>query len=90
LQTFSTSLGEVALQPSTGGIFKIYLYNEERAASKDEPATIQEYLLWDRKAEGGFPGMAPLTLFLKLCRRGMSETRRHIVKPGQRFGLEEA
>jgi predicted Rdx family selenoprotein len=53
-------MGEVALQPSTGGTFKIYLYNEEPAASEDEPATIQEYLLWDRKAESGFPGMMPL------------------------------
>ncbi len=62
LQTFGTSLGEVALQPSTGGIFKIYLYHEELAASEDELSKIQEYLLWDRKAEGGFPGMW-LTLF---------------------------
>ncbi|KAH8658732.1 Rdx type Seleno protein, partial [Tricladium varicosporioides] len=42
LSTFSTSLGEVALQPSTGGTFRA-------------PATIQKHLLWDRKAEGGFP-----------------------------------
>jgi len=55
LQTFGTTLGEVALQPSTGGTFKIYLYDEDPAASADEPASIQEYLLWDRKAEGGFP-----------------------------------
>ncbi|KAH6653848.1 Rdx family-domain-containing protein, partial [Truncatella angustata] len=40
LSTFSTSLGEVALQPSTGGTFV---------------ATIQTRTLWDRKTDGGFP-----------------------------------
>ena len=60
LQTFGTDLGEVALQPATGGIFKVHLYTEELGASEDDEATVQEYLLWDRKAEGGFPGTALL------------------------------
>ncbi|KAH8595630.1 Rdx family-domain-containing protein [Bisporella sp. PMI_857] len=54
LSTFSTDLGEVALQPSTGGTFVVNLYTTS-PSSADSPATIQEHLLWDRKAEGGFP-----------------------------------
>ncbi|KOF53836.1 MULTISPECIES: SelT/SelW/SelH family protein [unclassified Achromobacter] len=40
LSTFSTDLGEVALQPGTGGIFQI---------------TCNGDLIWDRKRDGGFP-----------------------------------
>lgn len=40
LSTFSTDLGEVALQPGTGGIFQI---------------TYDGELVWDRKRDGGFP-----------------------------------
>ncbi|KUJ21124.1 uncharacterized protein LY89DRAFT_681731 [Mollisia scopiformis] len=56
LSTFSTSLGEVALQPSTGGTFVVHLYNAVPDGSGVEgKVTIQQHLLWDRKAEGGFP-----------------------------------
>jgi selenoprotein W-related protein len=40
LSTFGEELREVALAPTTGGIFQILLNDE---------------LLWDRKAQGGFP-----------------------------------
>lgn len=40
LSTFSTDLGEVVLQPGTGGIFQI---------------TYDGELVWDRKRDGGFP-----------------------------------
>ena len=40
LSTFSTDLGEVALQPGTGGVFQVSCNGE---------------LLWDRKRDGGFP-----------------------------------
>ena len=40
LSTFSTDLGEVALQPGTGGVFQVSCDGE---------------LLWDRKRDGGFP-----------------------------------
>ncbi|BEG73594.1 hypothetical protein HBIAX_00637 [Achromobacter xylosoxidans] len=40
LSTFATDLGEVALQPGTGGVFQI---------------TYDGELLWDRKRDGGFP-----------------------------------
>lgn len=55
LSTFSTSLGEVALQPSTGGTFVVHLYHANPSSSGDEPVTMQKHLLWDRKEEGGFP-----------------------------------
>lgn len=40
LSTFSTGLGEVALQPGTGGVFRI-AYDGET--------------IWDRTVDGGFP-----------------------------------
>ena len=40
LSTFGTDLGEVALIPGTGGIFQVHCDGA---------------LLWDRKAQGGFP-----------------------------------
>ena len=40
LSTFGTELGEVALIPGTGGIFQIHY---------------DDTLIWDRKADGGFP-----------------------------------
>ena len=57
MQTFITDLGEVSLQPATGGIFKVHLYEEEPGPTEEDEATIAEYLLWDKKAEGGFPGI---------------------------------
>ncbi|RDW83221.1 hypothetical protein BP5796_04712 [Coleophoma crateriformis] len=66
LSTFSTSLGEVALQPSTGGTFTIHLYHLPTDANvlgeisldtnvEKLPLKVQKSLLWDRKTEGGFP-----------------------------------
>jgi selenoprotein W-related protein len=40
LSTFSDDLGEVALIPTTGGVFQIHYDGE---------------LVWDRKRDGGFP-----------------------------------
>ncbi|QLG87057.1 SelT/SelW/SelH family protein [Chitinibacter bivalviorum] len=40
LSTFAFEIGEVALQPGTGGIFLIHC---------------DEHLIWDRKTDGGFP-----------------------------------
>ncbi|MCZ0735242.1 SelT/SelW/SelH family protein [Phreatobacter sp. AB_2022a] len=40
LSTFGQDLGEVALQPGTGGVFEIRVDGE---------------LIWDRKRDGGFP-----------------------------------
>lgn len=89
LSTFGNSLGEVALQPSTGGTFIVKLYhaspltnvassslstaisvvhddgnrasgenvNTDAEGREKGRVVVNEYLLWDRKAEGGFPGM---------------------------------
>ncbi|CEJ15093.1 Rdx family protein [bacterium YEK0313] len=40
LSTFGQDLGEVALQPGTGGVFEIRVGGE---------------LIWERKRDGGFP-----------------------------------
>ncbi|GHD61381.1 SelT/SelW/SelH family protein [Jeongeupia chitinilytica] len=40
LTTFVDELGEVALQPGSGGIFQVH---------------VDGTLVWDRKQEGGFP-----------------------------------
>lgn len=53
MSTFGTAIGEVALIPATGGIFTVHLtYRPESAAGAAE---VQQILLWDRKAENGFP-----------------------------------
>ena len=63
LSTFSTSLGEVALQPATGGVFTVAIVyaTSTNAAAPDGgefagDVTVQSKVLWDRKADGGFPG----------------------------------
>ena len=45
LTTFPADLGEVALVPGTGGVFQV---------------RIDDDLLWDRAAEGGFPELSRL------------------------------
>ena len=45
LTTFTTDLGEIALRPGTGGVFRVEIGDE---------------LLWDRTSDGGFPDIAPL------------------------------
>lgn len=48
LSTFSDEdLGEVALRPSTGGVFQM---------------TFEEEIIWDRKRDGGFPDVKALKL----------------------------
>jgi selenoprotein W-related protein len=45
LSTFSLEMGQVRLQPGTGGIFEIHLNDE---------------LIWERKRDGGFPDVKAL------------------------------
>ena len=45
LTTFEAELGEVALQPGSGGVFEIRVDGET---------------LWSRKADGGFPDLPEL------------------------------
>lgn len=53
LSTFSTDLGEVALQPSTGGTFVVTIVASSDASNL-RAATVSR-VLWDRKTDGGFP-----------------------------------
>ncbi|ATZ54375.1 hypothetical protein BCIN_10g03830 [Botrytis cinerea B05.10] len=70
LSTFGTDIGEVALQPSTGGTFIVELFTDanvnknatshvegETGKSVDEAKEVKvlKHTLWDRKSEGGFP-----------------------------------
>ncbi len=45
LSTFAQELGEVALIPGTGGVFRI---------------AVDDELIWDRKEQGGFPEITVL------------------------------
>ncbi|KAF2501270.1 hypothetical protein BU16DRAFT_194935 [Lophium mytilinum] len=62
LSTFSTTIGEVALIPATGGLFTVELTYiplttapENSADTPPSDVKATKVLLWDRKAEGGFP-----------------------------------
>jgi predicted Rdx family selenoprotein len=58
LSTFGTTIGEIALIPATGGVFTVNLtYKPQEPAAKfSDEIQATTVLLWDRKAEGGFPG----------------------------------
>lgn len=73
LSTFGTAIGEIALIPATGGLFTVHL--TYKPAEEGESAQAQEVLIWDRKAEGGFPE----TKILK------QRVRNHI-EPGKDLG----
>lgn len=65
LSTFNTALGEVALQPSTGGTFVVEIFHEVAGSvDSDEGVQTQRAVLWDRKVEGGFPGAFLHTSFM--------------------------
>jgi selenoprotein W-related protein len=49
LTTFGTDLGEVALVPGTGGVFKVSV----QLGAAGEP-------VWDRSTDGGFPDIVLL------------------------------
>ncbi|ROW12675.1 hypothetical protein VMCG_00573 [Cytospora schulzeri] len=71
LSTFSTSLGEVALQPSTGGTFVVEIFH----SPPDSPAATPGRILWDRKADGGFPETKEL-----------KRRVRDVIEPGRDLG----
>lgn len=73
LSTFGTAIGEIALIPATGGLFQVHLAYKPENESNEVKA--QEVLIWDRKAEGGFPE----TKILK------QRVRNHI-EPGKDLG----
>ncbi|KAI5258721.1 hypothetical protein E4T42_00510 [Aureobasidium subglaciale] len=63
LSTFGTAIGEIALIPATGGLFQVYLTYVPLGS--EEGAQPKEILLWDRKAEGGFPETKTLKQLLR-------------------------
>jgi selT/selW/selH-like putative selenoprotein len=75
LSTFGGSLGEVALIPATGGLFTVHLTYKPVGEGESSDVQTREVLLWDRKAEGGFPE----TKILK------QRVRNHI-EPGKDLG----
>ncbi|KAG6023970.1 hypothetical protein E4U40_003632 [Claviceps sp. LM458 group G5] len=86
LSTFSTSLGQVSLQPSTGGIFTITIQTSSSStASPDVPGTNtgtgtgtgtgDVQVLWDRKRDGGFPEV-----------KDLKRRVRDVVEPGRNLG----
>jgi selenoprotein W-related protein len=65
LTSFTTELGEVALRPGVGGVFTV---------------AIDDDLVWDRKADGGFPDLAPLKRLVRdrvAPGRSLGHTDRH-------------
>jgi len=60
LTTFGTRLGEVALAPGTGGVFRVTV--RTGSASGDGAA---ERVLWDRAVEGAFPELPQLKARLR-------------------------
>ncbi|KAL1857669.1 hypothetical protein Daus18300_010189 [Diaporthe australafricana] len=81
LSTFSTSLGEVALQPSMGGTFTVEIFHSSPATttttSSSSPggAAVQARILWDRKSDGGFPETKEL-----------KRRVRDVIEPGRDLG----
>ncbi|KAM5351352.1 hypothetical protein ACJ41O_004075 [Fusarium nematophilum] len=70
LSTFSTALGEVALQPSTGGTFIVAITHQPAGAEAASTA-----VLWDRREDGGFPETKEL-----------KRRVRDVVEPGRDLG----
>jgi selT/selW/selH-like putative selenoprotein len=55
LSTFGNTIGEVALIPATGGLFTVHLTYATGETESDGKSKPEEVLIWDRKAESGFP-----------------------------------
>ncbi|KAI0480393.1 seleno protein domain protein [Xylariaceae sp. FL0804] len=82
LSTFSTALGEVALQPSTGGTFVVEIFYSSSPPSAattttntTTATTTTSRVLWDRKTDGGFPETKEL-----------KRRVRDVIEPGRNLG----
>ncbi|KAH8737950.1 Rdx family-domain-containing protein [Ilyonectria robusta] len=73
LSTFSTALGEVALQPSTGGTFVVAITHA--AGGQGDASSLSTKVLWDRRIDGGFPETKEL-----------KRRVRDVVEPGRDLG----
>lgn len=58
LSTFSTSLGEVALIPASGGVFTVTIFHSGGGFATAGTDLTEEKVIWDRKTDGGFPGLS--------------------------------
>ncbi|CAK7263818.1 hypothetical protein SEPCBS119000_000691 [Sporothrix epigloea] len=74
LSTFGPALGEVALQPATGGVFVVTMETANTAAASGR-VEAAVHLLWDRKTEGGFPETKEL-----------KRRVRDVIEPGRDLG----
>ncbi|KAM3419353.1 hypothetical protein BST61_g5284 [Cercospora zeina] len=82
MSTFGTSVGEVALVPSTGGIFTVdltYKPTPSQLEVGDDPNEAKHVLLWDRKSEGGFPET-----------RVLKQHVRNFIEPTRNLGHSDA
>ncbi|KAK3692559.1 Rdx family-domain-containing protein [Podospora appendiculata] len=75
LSTFSTSLGEVALQPATGGVFIVEIVHAYPPDSQHQQQQQRVSTLWDRKTDGGFPETKEL-----------KRRVRDVIQPGRDLG----
>ena len=66
LSTFAEDLGEVALRPGTGGVFRIEYQSE---------------LIWERKRDGGFPDVKRLKQIVR-DRLDPARDLGHLDRPG--------
>jgi selenoprotein W-related protein len=66
LSTFAEDLGEVALRPGTGGVFRIEYQGE---------------LIWERKRDGGFPSVKTLKQIVR-DRLDPARNLGHLDRPG--------
>ncbi|KAF2109323.1 hypothetical protein BDV96DRAFT_652168 [Lophiotrema nucula] len=68
ISTFGTQIGEIALIPSTGGLFTVELtYVPPQSTEDGGDIEAKKVLLWDRKAEGGFPETKVLKQRVRDC-----------------------
>ena len=78
LSTFNLTLGEVALQPSTGGTFIVTIVTSRGGDGTTMTTTMttpSSSVLWDRKVDGGFPETKEL-----------KRRVRDVVEPGRNLG----
>ncbi|BDD54575.1 hypothetical protein MPDQ_000276 [Monascus purpureus] len=91
LSTFSTTLGEVSLIPTTGGTFTVSVFYTSASSgtprtttsSAESDLSIRENVIWDRKRDGGFPEVKVLKSLVRDIvdpTRGLGHTDRALKK----------
>jgi predicted Rdx family selenoprotein len=80
LSTFALAIGEVALQPSSGGTFIVTIHHSVPGPVRapglpPPPPAATSAVLWDRKVDGGFPETKEL-----------KRRVRDVIEPGRNLG----